>query len=298
MKLQTIKQAIEKCLDENKEIALFPLGVIGLQTKLVMKEIYDIEPVYIFDNHICKYNKKVLSFSESENLDLKNVIIIYTLEKSSYWYNTLLNQLEKSGINYINLESETIHCQVGKHSYGDLIYNNYADCGWNIIESIGAFSSFAEGTRVVPNHPYQYITTSPFIFCDKNVNPCFLKSYEELKTCEWYIDGIVPRAVIPKNTKSKIGNDVWLGHNVTITNGANIGNGVIAGAGAVITKDVPDYAIVAGVPAKIIRYRYSPEQIEALNRICWWDWSDEEIRDRYDDFFLPIDEFISKYDII
>ncbi|NLZ49867.1 MAG: hypothetical protein GX895_14010 [Clostridiales bacterium] len=93
-----------------------------------------------------------------------------------------------------------------------------------------------------------------------------------------------------------MGNDVWLGRNVTITNGANIGNGVIAGAGAVITKDVPDYAIVVGAPAKIVRYRYNPEQIEALNRICWWDWSDEQIRERYDDFFLPIDDFIAKYD--
>ncbi|WP_373432803.1 antibiotic acetyltransferase [Clostridium sp. N3C] len=81
-----------------------------------------------------------------------------------------------------------------------------------------------------------------------------------------------------------------------MTNGANIGNGVIAGAGAVITKDVPDYAIVVGAPAKIVRYRYNPEQIEALNRICWWDWSDEQIRERYDDFFLPIDDFIAKYD--
>lgn len=80
--------------------------------------------------------------------------------------------------------------------------------------------------------------------------------------------------------------------NVTITNYSNSGNGVIAAAGAVITKDVPDYAIVAGVPARIIRYRYTPEQIKALNKIAWWDWSDDEIRERFDDFYLPIEEFI------
>ena len=50
-----------------------------------------------------------------------------------------------------------------------------------------------------------------------------------------------------------------------------------AGAGAVITKDVPDYAVVAGVPARIIRYRFTPEQIELLNQIAWWDWPDEKI---------------------
>jgi len=82
---------------------------------------------------------------------------------------------------------------------------------------------------------------------------------------------------------------------VIVTNGSNIGNGVIAGAGAVITKDVPDYAVVAGVPARVIRYRYNPEQIKALNKIAWWDWSDDEIRERFDDFYLPIDDFIKKY---
>lgn len=76
--------------------------------------------------------------------------------------------------------------------------------------------------------------------------------------------------------KSVIGHDVWIGKNVIISNGANIGNGVIAAAGAVITKDVPDYAIVGGVPARIIRYRYTPEQIGTLNRIQWWNWTDDE----------------------
>lgn len=89
---------------------------------------------------------------------------------------------------------------------------------------------------------------------------------------------------------------MWLGRNVIITNGANIGNGVIAGAGAVITKDIPDYAVVVGVPARIIYYRYNETQIEALNRIKWWDWTDEEIRERFEDFYIHIDEFIKKYD--
>lgn len=89
---------------------------------------------------------------------------------------------------------------------------------------------------------------------------------------------------------------MWLGRNVIVTNSANIGNGVIAAAGAVITKDVPDYAVVAGIPARIIRYRYTHEQIEALNRIAWWNWTDDEIRERFDDFYLPIEEFIRKYE--
>lgn len=82
-----------------------------------------------------------------------------------------------------------------------------------------------------------------------------------------------------------------------ITNSSNIGNGVIAGAGAIITKDVPDYAIVVGVPARILRFRYKENQISSLNRIKWWDWPDELIRERYYDFYKPIDEFIKLYDV-
>jgi Acetyltransferase (isoleucine patch superfamily) len=83
-----------------------------------------------------------------------------------------------------------------------------------------------------------------------------------------------------------------LGKNVIITNGSNIGNGVIAAACAVITKDVPDYAVVAGIPARIMKYRYSSAQIDKLNKIAWWDWSDETIRLCYNDFYEDIETFI------
>lgn len=62
----------------------------------------------------------------------------------------------------------------------------------------------------------------------------------------------------------------------------------IAGAGSIITKDVPDYAVVVGAPARIIRFRYSPSEIESLNKIAWWDWTDDEIRERSDDFYVTV----------
>lgn len=175
----------------------------------------------------------------------------------------------------------------GKHSYGPL-------CNHWLVEEVGAFCSYAIGSDVVGNHPIEYISTSPFMYRDESGNPVFAK-WEAYKDSAEYVEGIRPKAKVERLRRIKIGNDVWLGCNVLITNGVNIGNGVIAGAGAVITKDVPDYAVVAGVPARIIRYRYKPEQIEALNKICWWDWTDDQIRERYDDFYLPIDEFIEKY---
>jgi acetyltransferase-like isoleucine patch superfamily enzyme len=96
-----------------------------------------------------------------------------------------------------------------------------------------------------------------------------------------------------------IGNDVWIGMETTILGGVTIGSGAIIGACSVITKDVPPYAIVAGNPARIVKYRYNPEQIEALLRIRWWDWSREKIIENWEVLFKVdgIDEFIKQFDI-
>ena len=92
-----------------------------------------------------------------------------------------------------------------------------------------------------------------------------------------------------------VGNDVWIGMGATILNGVTIGNGVTVAAGAVLTKDVPDYCVVGGVPAKVICEKCSREEAEAMNKIAWWDWDDEVVKERMDDFHLSIPEFIAKY---
>ncbi len=90
----------------------------------------------------------------------------------------------------------------------------------------------------------------------------------------------------------RIGNDVWIGEDVRIMDGVTIGDGAIIGAMAVVTKDVPPYAIVAGNPGRVVKFRFDPDQIVKLLQIKWWDWSDEKIRE-----MLPkltdIDTFIS-----
>lgn len=83
-----------------------------------------------------------------------------------------------------------------------------------------------------------------------------------------------------------IGNDVWIGSYVKIIGGKKIGNGAVIGANSLITKDVPDYAIVAGNPAKIIRYRLDDEKNKELMEMEWWNWSDEEIVSRIDELKL------------
>lgn len=187
-------------------------------------------------------------------------------------------------------EIETCHTSIGKYSSGPIC------CDHQFIESIGAFCSFAEGVCVHGNHAMEYITTHPMLYKGSPNNPIDSKlPYEEYSEAPWYFEGVHPKGHVEGVRRITIGNDVWLGKNVMILNYSNIGNGVIAGGGAVITHDIPDYAIVAGVPARIIRYRYNKEQIAALNHIQWWNWSDEEIRERFDDFYLPVDEFIDKY---
>jgi acetyltransferase-like isoleucine patch superfamily enzyme len=77
-----------------------------------------------------------------------------------------------------------------------------------------------------------------------------------------------------------IGNDVWIGARAVVLDGVIIGDGAIIGACAVVTKDVPPYAIVVGVPAKIVRYRFSEKKIRQFLELQWWEWPPEEIKAR------------------
>lgn len=90
-------------------------------------------------------------------------------------------------------------------------------------------------------------------------------------------------------------NDVWIGHGVTIMSGATLHNGAIVAANAVVTKDVPPYAIVGGNPAKVIRYRFDMDVINGLQEIAWWEWPNALRESRKQDFALPPAEFVKKY---
>ena len=103
-------------------------------------------------------------------------------------------------------------------------------------------------------HSLEYLSTSP-IFTEKKNGTGH----------SW-----VEKSCFVASEQTVIGNDVWIGYRAIIRGGVKVGNGAIIGAGAMVTKDVPAYAIVGGVPAKIIRYRYSQDIITQLERVKWW----------------------------
>jgi len=92
-----------------------------------------------------------------------------------------------------------------------------------------------------------------------------------------------------------VGNEVWIGARAIILSGVKIGDGAIIGAGAVVTHDVPPYAVVGGVPARILKYRYPEDQIARLLKIAWWDWSIDKILANLEHFYGKVDDFIRKF---
>ena len=91
-------------------------------------------------------------------------------------------------------------------------------------------------------------------------------------------------------------NDVWIGATSTIMSGVKISNGAVVGGGSVVTKDVPPYAIVAGNPAKVVKYRFTDEQIKKLLKISWWDWEEQKIRENGMTLWSDnIDKFIEEH---
>lgn len=92
-----------------------------------------------------------------------------------------------------------------------------------------------------------------------------------------------------------IGNDVWIGMGAYIMPGVNIGNGVTIAANSVVTGDVSDYTVVAGVPANVIKVKYAKYIIYKLNNIAWWNWEEENIKNRIIYFHKSINEFVNRF---
>ena len=165
-------------------------------------------------------------------------------------------------------------------SFGD--YSYICDFGHVIWTDVGKFTNIADCVRLNPgNHPTWRACQHHALYRAAQYG----FGEDEAEFFEWRKDHWV-----------SVGHDVWIGHGVTVLAGVRIGTGAVVGAGAVVAKDVAPYSIVAGVPAREIKRRFTESQGAALLEIAWWDWSHDRFAAALGDFrTLPIDAFIEKY---
>tara|TARA_R110002126_G_scaffold286935_3_gene439235 strand:- start:11582 stop:12253 length:672 start_codon:yes stop_codon:yes gene_type:complete len=175
-----------------------------------------------------------------------------------------------------SLSSNTI-LDANSRVLGNSILNNVHLCSYSYVgrnclvqnADIGKFCSIANDVMIgLGNHPIDYFSTSPLFYKKKSgFNTKIVQN--DLKFVEY--------------KQITIENDVWIGARATILDGVTIGNGAIIAAGALVSKDVPAYAIVGGIPAKVIKYRFEKSKIVALLSEKWWDLSLEEIKKRIEE---------------
>lgn len=169
---------------------------------------------------------------------------------------------------------------IGKHCWG-LPYIVNSASGDTVI--IGNYCSFGRNCIIVPNNGH--------IPEEKQYERLRVSTFPVAAIYGWKDEYFLPM----KHNYVFIGNDVWVGVNTVILPGVKIGDGAIVGAGAVVTHDIPPFAIVAGVPAKVLRYRYSEEQRVKLQKIAWWNWPDKDVAANCDYFHKDIDVFIERF---
>tara|TARA_R110002126_G_scaffold108149_7_gene243975 strand:- start:4566 stop:5171 length:606 start_codon:yes stop_codon:yes gene_type:complete len=150
------------------------------------------------------------------------------------------------------------------------VIGNYSSLGRNttvINAEIGNFCSISWNVTVgATSHDYRRLTTHAFPYISYYN---FVKKDERFKT------------------KTVLGNDVWIGANVIIMPGISVGNGAVIGAGSIVTKNVEDFEIVYGIPAKSKGFRFSKESISEISELAWWHWDDYKLKNNIGIFKEP-----------
>ncbi|MDX9931839.1 MAG: CatB-related O-acetyltransferase [Bacteroidales bacterium] len=163
-----------------------------------------------------------------------------------------IRDAEVGDYTYISMNSWINNTKIGKFcSIGPNLL-----CGWGV-------------------HPTNGISTAPMFYSTARQNGISLCTTDKLN----------------ERKTITIGNDVFIGANVTILDGVSIGDGAIIGAGAVVSKDIPPYAIAVGVPVQIVKYRFTEEQIQNLQKIQWWDFDPSRLHE-IEQHFFNVEEFI------
>ena len=165
---------------------------------------------------------------------------------------------------------------------------SYIGKGSRLCANVGRYCSIGENViNIIGTHPYTspFVSTSPVFYSLEYKNQCGITYANKQMFDEYrYVDSNTKTAII-------IGNDCWIGKNAVIIGGVKINDGAIVLANAVVSKDVPPYAIVGGVPAKIIKYRYDEKTIIKLLMTKWWEKDEDWIRSNWY-LFTKIEDFL------
>lgn len=173
------------------------------------------------------------------------------------------------------------NCTVKHSAIGD--YSYCVENSQIAYATIGKFANIASHVRIYASmHPMERASLHHF-------------SYRS----SWYFDGETDDQDFfdwRAGQGIAIGHDTWIGHGAVVMPGVSIGNGAIIGANAVVTKDVADFAIAVGVPARTIRQRFSDDVASRLGALAWWDWEHERLHAALKDFrALPVEQFLERY---
>lgn len=176
------------------------------------------------------------------------------------------------------VRSERSNTTIGEHAYVVAPYYLHD-------VQLGDYSYFAKNAQVANTTVGKFCSIGPNCCSGLGIHPT-----DGISTHPMFYRG--------KETEFKrvtIGNDVFIGANVTILDGVTIGDGAVIGAGSVVSKDIPPYAVAVGCPIQIKKFRMTEEQIAAMQRIQWWNWDEERLKD-ISLLFNDLDAFIAKYD--
>jgi len=176
----------------------------------------------------------------------------------------------------VGARTKVAECTFGDYAYvvndSDIIYTD-----------VGPFCSIAAHTRINPgNHPLERVALSHFTYRSS----AYGLGPDDASFFDWR-----------RSFRCTLGADVWIGHGAVVLPGRKIGTGAAVGSGSVVTRDIPPFAVAVGNPARVIRMRFPPEIVAALERIAWWTWPQDRLATALHDFrTLDAAAFCKKYD--